>query len=184
MSRDERLVGEIAIYARSSKKQARAAVKAQNEETRAGSVFAQVNHCKEWLRLKFGEGAGDRATMFADEGFSGPDTSRPQFQHLLQEVRSGRVLVVVVAELSRITRSVRELVQVIEVLDRHGVQMVSLREGLDTGTPQGRLLASLLMALDDFEREQMARRSRLVARVKAEAKALGRGRAEVPHDQG
>lgn len=100
----------------------------------------------------------DAPSIFRDEGLSGKDTHRPELNRLLGEVQAGKVQMVLVTRLDRITRSVRDLTYLIETFHRHGVEFVSLAENLDTSKPQGRFQITLLASLAQLERETTAER--------------------------
>ena len=177
MLRDDRLVGRIAIYARISKEEIRpggpavsgpSTARKNADEDSGGSTSAQIYRCKKWLSAMCGDEAAKHARVFKDEGFSGKDTNRPGFQQLLREIRRGRVRMIVFAELSRISRSVRDFLALIDQFDRDGVKVVSLREDFNTSTPQGRLIVTILAALNEFEREQTALRTHLNMKARAE----------------
>lgn len=112
-------------------------------------------------------GAGcDR--IFEDK-ISGVKESRPEWDRLLQFLRPGDT--VVVAELSRMTRSLMHLLSLVKEFEGRDVQIVSLREHIDTSTATGRAFLSILGAINQMERELKAERA---AAGRAAAKARGR----------
>ena len=174
MSKVDSLVGKIAIYARISKEEIRPnssnsdGTTADKDSDAGGSTAAQMYRCKKWLSAIRGDEAAEHVRVYADEGYSGKNIDRPGFQDLLRDIRRGRVKMVVFSELSRISRSVRDFLGLVDEFDRRGVQVVSLREQFDTSTPQGRLIVTILAALNEFEREQTALRTRLNMLARAE----------------
>lgn len=111
--------------------------------------------------------------IFTDHGVSGAKASRPQLDAALAYLREGDQLVV--WKLDRLGRSVSHLVHVIEALRERGVQFVSLTEGFDTTTAQGRLLFHILAALAEMERELIRERTLAgIERAKAEGRMGGR----------
>lgn len=109
------------------------------------------------------------------EQLSGKNTDRPQLQAMLNYVREGDT--VVVESYSRLARSTRDLLSIIEQLDAKGVSFVSQKENIDTSTPQGRLMLTIFAGLTQFERECLLERQ---AEGIAIAKREGRmGRPEV-----
>lgn len=104
---------------------------------------------------------------------SGKNTDRPQLQAMLAFVRDGDT--VTVDSFSRLARSTKDLLQIVATLQDRGAQLVSVKENLDTSTPQGRLMLTMFGALAEFEREQMLERQREgVAIAKAAGKYKGR----------
>jgi len=100
---------------------------------------------------------------------SGTKESRPGWDDLLGYVRAGDTLVV--TELSRMSRSLRHLLQIVEELETRGVTIISLRENIDTKTATGRAFISIMGAIAQMERELKSERA---AAGRAAAKARGR----------
>jgi site-specific DNA recombinase len=105
--------------------------------------------------------------VLLESGESGKTLHRPQLQQLLDRVRAGQVGAVVITKLDRLTRRTRDLLELVEdVFKPHGVELVSLSEQLDTRTPAGVLMLTVLGALAQMEREQIAKRTRSALRYK------------------
>jgi site-specific DNA recombinase len=75
---------------------------------------------------------------YEDGGFSGGNTDRPAWQRLMADVEAGKVDLIVVTRADRLTRSLRDFIQIIDFLDKHGASFVSVSESFDTSTPSGR----------------------------------------------
>ena len=110
------------------------------------------------------------------EKISGKDLNRPQLRAMLDFVREGDV--VVVESYSRLARSTKDLLSIIEQLESKGVKFVSLKENIDTSTPQGRLMLTIFAGLAQFEREQTLQRQREGIQI-AKSKGVYKGRKPI-----
>ncbi len=117
--------------------------------------------------------------VFIDK-LSGKNTDRPQLQAMLSYVREGDV--VVVSDFSRLARSTRDMLQIVQELNDKGVGLVSLKEKVDTDTPQGRFMLTVFAALAELERETILQRQREGIAI---AKQQGRykGRKPIPFNE-
>jgi DNA invertase Pin-like site-specific DNA recombinase len=151
----------VAIYARVS--------------TLDQSCEAQLRDLREYVAAR-----GWHATEFIDHGVSGAKDRRPGLDRLLAAVKARKVDVVVVAAFDRFSRSVRHLVECLELFRHYGVEFVSLREAIDTGSPLGQAVFTIIAAIAQLERSLIAERVRAgLRRAKADGKRLGRPRVEV-----
>src|SRR5437868_6818281 len=117
---------------------------------------------------------------FVDRGISGSREQRPELDRLLTACRKRLVDAVVVYRYDRFARSLRQLVNALEEFRSLGVDFVSLHEGVDTSTPNGRLVFGIFASIAEFERELIRDRVRSgLAAAKAKGKRLGRPRADV-----
>ena len=89
---------------------------------------------------------------------SGKDTNRPQLQAMLDYVREGDVLFV--ESISRLARSTRDLLSIVDQLTENGVQFISQKESIDTETPQGKFMLTVFAAMAELERDQIRQRQR------------------------
>ena len=92
------------------------------------------------------------------EKVSAKDTNRPKLKELLNFVREGDT--VFVLDWSRLSRSVVDLLKIIELLNNTGCQLVSLKEQFDTKSPTGRLMMNLIASINQFERENLLLRQK------------------------
>jgi len=115
--------------------------------------------------------------IFIDRA-SGKNTERQGLQEMLSYIHEGDV--VVVESYSRLARSTRDLLDIVETLQSKGVEFVSRKEAIDTGTPAGRLMLTIFAGLYQFERECMLERQREgIAEAKKAGKYKGRKPIEV-----
>ncbi len=121
----------------------------------------------------------DAERIYTDHGISGARSDRPALQALLAYAREGDTIVV--TALDRLGRSLSHMVKTITELQERGVNLRSLREGIDFSTPTGRLQAAIFAAMAEYERELLRERA-AAAREAAEARGLhvGRPRALTP----
>ncbi|TMP98868.1 MAG: recombinase family protein [Verrucomicrobia bacterium] len=97
---------------------------------------------------------------YDDGGFSGGDTDRPALQRLLEDVRAGRVDVIVGYKVDRLTRSLADFAKLVELFDKYNVSFVSVTQQFNTTTSMGRLTLNVLLSFAQFEREVTSERIR------------------------
>ncbi len=117
--------------------------------------------------------------LFLDR-LSGKNTHRPQLKAMLNYVREGDT--VIVSEYSRLARSTRDLLSIVQQLTEKKVQLISDKERLDTSTAQGRLMLTVFAALAEFERDVMLQRQRegiIIAKKQGKYK----GRQPIPYNE-
>jgi DNA invertase Pin-like site-specific DNA recombinase len=115
-----------------------------------------------------------------DNGVSGKKDSRPQLNRMMQDAHERRFDVVVVWRFDRFARSVSHLLRALETFNSLGVQFVSLSEQVDTSTPTGRMVFTVLGAVAELERNLIAERVRAGLRhARAKGKRLGRPKKSV-----
>ena len=114
-----------------------------------------------------------------EEKVSGKNTKdRPQLKAMLEYIRSGDV--VIVESISRLARSTKDFITIIETLQEKEVAFVSLKESVDTTTPQGKFMLTIFGALAELERETIRQRQQEgIALALAEGRAYGRPRAKI-----
>ena len=98
--------------------------------------------------------------LIVDGGESAKDLKRPSMDRLLALVDERKVDTVIIAKLDRLTRSVKDLAELLERFQRRGVSLVSVAESLDTGSAAGRLVINIMTAVSQWEREAIGERTR------------------------
>lgn len=107
------------------------------------------------------------AGEYLDDGISGTRADRDELQRLLEDVKAGRVDLILVTKLDRLYRSIRHYLNMMDVLDKHGVGWLAIWEPIyDTTTPQGRLIVNQMMSIAQFEAENTGQRVRQVLAYK------------------
>jgi Site-specific recombinases, DNA invertase Pin homologs len=116
---------------------------------------------------------------YYEEKLSGKDTNRPELQEMLSYVRDGDV--VYVESISRLGRNLKDLIDIVEMLDKKNVGLISLKEShIDTTTPTGKLIFQIFASLSEFERNQMKQRqSEGIKIAKEKGKYKGRKKVEI-----
>ncbi len=120
------------------------------------------------LKSKLSQERWTIVERYVDEGRSAKDTNRPAYQRMIADVESGRINTVLCLALSRITRSTKDLLEMVEFFKRSNVDFICLKEDVDTTTPVGRLLLTLMGGVNQFEREQTGERTRAAFQARAE----------------
>jgi DNA invertase Pin-like site-specific DNA recombinase len=123
------------------------------------------------------ERRGWHVTWFVDDGYSGASKDRPALSEALTGLKDGTYDMLVSAKLDRLSRSVVHLGSLIEQAEKEGWSLVLLDFDVDTSKPTGRLVAHVLAAVAEFERQRIRERTReALAQVKANGTRLGRPR--------
>jgi DNA invertase Pin-like site-specific DNA recombinase len=141
-----------AIYTRKST--------AEGLEQDFNSLDAQREACEAYVRSQAHEGWRCRPDRYDDGGFSGGAMDRPALQRLITDIAAGRVDVVVVYKVDRLTRSLADFARLVALFDARGVSFVSVTQSFNTTTSMGRLTLNILLSFAQFEREVTAERIR------------------------
>lgn len=114
------------------------------------------------------------------EKVSAKDTNRPKLQELLDFAREGDTIHI--HDFSRLARSTKDLLDIVELLNSKGVILVSNKENIDTSTPTGKLMLTMIGAINEFERTNLLERQREgIAIAKREKKYKGRKAVSIPN---
>jgi len=141
-----------AIYTRKSSE--------EGLEQAFNSLDAQREACAAFILSQKHEGWTVLPTMYDDGGFSGGTMDRPALKLLLGDIGAGKVDVVVVYKIDRLTRSLFDFAKIVEAFDAKGVSFVSITQQFNTTTSMGRLTLNVLLSFAQFEREVTGERIR------------------------
>ncbi|NNC19526.1 recombinase family protein [Corallococcus exiguus] len=149
-------------------------------EMEFNSLDAQRESCVSYVQRQPGWVLVDES--YDDGGFTGANMERPAFQRLLQDVDAGRVDVVVVYKVDRLSRSLLDFAKVMERFNAAGASFVSVTQNFSTADAMGRLTLNMLMSFAEFEREMISERTRdKVAAARRKGKWTG-GRAPLGYE--
>jgi site-specific DNA recombinase len=124
------------------------------------SLLAQRESCLNYVRSQTHEGWIVLDDRYDDPGFSGASLQRPALQRMLRDVEAGKIDVVAVYKLDRLSRSLTDFVKLIELFEKHDVIFVSITQQFSTTTSMGRLTLNVLLSFAQFERELASERIR------------------------
>lgn len=124
------------------------------------SLDAQCEASQAYIKSQAHAGWTLLKTKYDDGGFSGGNTDRPALQRLLEDVRGGKIDIIVVYKVDRLTRSLADFAKLVELFDRQNVSFVSVTQQFNTTTSMGRLTLNVLLSFAQFEREVTSERIR------------------------
>lgn len=138
------------------------------------SLDAQREACAAFVLSQAQEGWRALDAHYDDGGFSGGSMERPGLKALLSDIEAGKIDVVVVYKIDRLTRSLADFARIVELFDRHGVSFVSVTQQFNTTSSMGRLTLNVLLSFAQFEREVTGERIRdKIAASKAKGMWMG-----------
>ncbi len=152
MKPTERKVFRCAIYTRKSTE--------HNLDLEFNSLDAQREACEAYIKSQAHEGWRLIPDHYDDGAFSGASLDRPALQKLLADVRAGKITIVVVYKVDRLTRSLADFAKLVELFDKHQVSFVSITQSFNTTSSMGRLTLNVLLSFAQFEREVIGERVR------------------------
>ena len=141
-----------AIYTRKSTE--------HNLDLEFNSLDAQREACEAYIKSQAHEGWRLVPDRYDDGGLSGASLDRPALQKLLADVRAGKITIVVVYKVDRLTRSLADFAKLVELFDQQGVSFVSITQSFNTTSSMGRLTLNVLLSFAQFEREVIGERVR------------------------
>lgn len=148
----ERTTRRCAIYTRKSTD--------EGLEQEFNSLDAQRESCAAFILSQAHEGWENLPELYDDGGYSGGSMDRPGLAQLLADVKAGKVDVIVVYKVDRLTRSLADFAKIVEILDEAGASFVSVTQAFNTTSSMGRLTLNVLLSFAQFEREVTGERIR------------------------
>ncbi len=124
------------------------------------SLDAQREACEAFVKSQKSEGWRALPALYDDGGWSGGSMERPALRRLLADIAAGKVDVVVVYKIDRLTRSLADFARMVELFDRHEISFVSVTQAFNTTSSMGRLTLNVLLSFAQFEREVTGERIR------------------------
>ncbi|MGL6174232.1 MAG: recombinase family protein [Cellulosilyticaceae bacterium] len=141
---------KVAIYSRKSKL-----------SDKGESISNQIETCKDYIsRWSTIQSSNIEFVIYKDEGFSGGNIDRPEFQKMLSDAKKNKFNMLVCYRLDRVSRNIADFSNTYELLQEHNIEFVSVKEQFDTSTPIGRAMLNIAMVFAQLERETIAERIR------------------------
>ncbi len=140
------IIMKIAIYSRKSK-----------FTGKGESIENQIEMCENYIKSHFSDETHS-ISIFEDEGFSGKNLNRPQFQKMMTEEFNAPFDLIIVYRLDRISRNVGDFSSLIDKLNSYNTSFISIKEQFDTSTPMGRAMMNIAAVFAQLERETIAER--------------------------
>lgn len=122
------------------------------------SIENQITLCKDYAKSQLRDKDITEFLIYEDEGFSGGNTNRPEFQKLIEDAKAKKFDVLICYRLDRISRNVSDFSTTLEILQRYDIDFISIREQFDTSTPMGRAMIYIASVFAQLERETIAER--------------------------
>lgn len=124
---------------------------------RSDSIDNQFRLCKNWIDFRFSSKV-EVFVKYLDEDYSGANTNRPSLQQMLEDIKSNLYDALIVYQLDRLSRDVRDFANIYALLEEHGVMFISIKENIDTTTPIGKAMMYVTVVFAQMERETIAAR--------------------------
>jgi len=124
------------------------------------SVENQIEICKKHLQTKYNVDIEQDIIVYEDEGFTGANTKRPNFQKMLCDIRANKIATVICYRLDRVSRNVLDFCTLKDEFTEYNVSFISVREDFDTSTPMGTAMLLIASVFAQLERDTIAERIR------------------------
>ena len=143
-------------------------------EQEYNTLDAQWDSCENYIKSQASRGWEVIPTHYDDGGFTGANTERPSFNRLITDVKAGLIDTVVVYKVDRLSRSLADFANMMELFNKHGVSFVSVTQYFDTSSSIGRMTLNILITFAQFEREMISERIRdKIASSRQKGKYMG-----------
>src|SRR5437588_7106601 len=129
-------------------------------EQEFNSLDAQRDACEAYIKSQASQGWKGLAQHYDDPAYSGVNLERPALKKLLADIEAGRINVVVVYKIDRLTRSLADFAKLVEAFDAKSISFVAVTQQFNTTTSMGRLTLNVLLSFAQFERELSSERVR------------------------
>ena len=123
------------------------------------SIESQIDICKHYIEIQKEKG-WQFVQAYTDPGFSGKDLERPGTQNLIEDIKAGKLDVVIVYKIERLVRSIYDFYKLWELFQTHNVTFVSATQQFDTSNALGKLMLNILLSFAQFERENTSEKTR------------------------
>src|SRR5579883_1649773 len=136
-------------------------VSSQRQASEGDSLIAQRHEIEQEVEIRKRRESWKVAKVgyYTDAGKSAKDQNRPELLRLKGDIEAGQIDVVICMKLDRITRSLADFVELWELFESRGVNVISLREQFDTSTPSGRAMLRMIIVFAELEREMTSERT-------------------------
>jgi site-specific DNA recombinase len=122
------------------------------------SLDAQREACEAYIKSQSSQGWRALPDQYDDPAFSGGNLDRPALKQLLEEIEAGKIDVIVVYKIDRLTRSLADFAKLVEIFDAHSISFVAVTQQFNTTSSMGRLTLNVLLSFAQFERELSSER--------------------------
>jgi site-specific DNA recombinase len=129
-------------------------------ELEFNSLDAQRDACEAYIKSQASQGWRTLPQLYDDPAYSGGNLDRPALQQLLKDIDAGRIDVIVVYKIDRLTRSLADFAKLVEAFDAKSISFVAVTQQFNTTTSMGRLTLNVLLSFAQFERELSSERVR------------------------
>ena len=125
-----------------------------------GSLESQQHRIKSFIEIKKHQDKqwGNIFETYIDDGYSAKNTNRPAYQRMMRDLRNGKINLILVTDLSRLSRSIADFCELVRELEKFKAKFLSIKEQFDTSTPAGEMMVFNMINLAQFERKQTSER--------------------------